>query len=317
VAYEVNKLHPLFAAELIGADTARLTPELVDTVEDLMREHAVLCIRGQGHIDDEQQLAFARAFGPLELPGYKPHNGGRVAFGLYDVSNLNANGTIADAEGPRAKIAKGNELFHADSSFNDLPSKWSMLRGVIVPPERGDTETIDMRAVYDALPQATKDRIAGLTARHNYFHSRRKAGAQVDESGNPLAPYMRAEHPLVRTSASGRPTLFVGAHTEAIVGMDEAESKALIEELIGFATQPRFIYAHKWRQGDILIWDNRCTLHRGTEYDYRNHKRDMRRATVNEAGEDRSAIPADLSLQMLSELARSASSTDPELAKSS
>jgi alpha-ketoglutarate-dependent 2,4-dichlorophenoxyacetate dioxygenase len=300
----VNKLHPLFAAELIGADTAHPTAELVECVEDLMREHAVLCIRGQGHIDDEQHLAFARAFGPLELPGHKPHNGGRVAFGLYDVSNLTADGEIADPDAPRAKIAKGNELFHADSSFNDLPSKWSMLRGVIVTPVGGETETIDMRAVYDALPQATKDRIAGLRAQHNYFHSRRKAGAKVDESGNPLAPYMRAEHPLVRTSASGRPTLFVGAHTERIVGLDEAESQALIEELIAFATQPHFIYAHKWRVGDILIWDNRCTLHRGTEYDYRHHKRDMRRATINEAGEDRSAIPAGLSLQMLSEPAK-------------
>ena len=301
---QVKKLHPLFAAELTGADAADPTADLVATVEEAMREHAVLCIRGQGHIDDERHLAFARAFGPLELPGSKPHNGGRVAFGLYDVSNLGPDGEIADPDSPRAKISKGNELFHADSSFNDLPSKWSMLRGVIVTPEGGETETIDMRAVYDALPQSTKERIAGLRAEHNYFHSRRKAGAAVDESGNPLAPYMRAEHPVVRTSASGRPTLFVGAHTERILGMAEAESKALIEELIAFATQPRFIYAHKWRQGDILIWDNRCALHRGTEYDYRHHKRDMRRATVNEAGEDRSAIPEGLSLQMLSEPAK-------------
>src|SRR5690606_25903035 len=111
------------------------------------------------------------------------------------------------------------ELFHADSSFNDLPSKWSILRGVIVTPEGGATETIDMRAVYDALPQRLKDRVEGRTARHNYFHSRRKAGAAVDDN-NPLAPYMRAEHPVVRPSASGRPALFVGAHTQRIVGMD-------------------------------------------------------------------------------------------------
>ena len=300
---KVNPLHPLFAAEVIGIDAGNPDQASVQLVEDLMAEYAVLCIRGQGHIDDEQQLAFARRFGPLELPGNKPHNGGRVAFGLYDVSNLNPDGSIADVDSPRAKIAKGNELFHADSSFNDLPSKWSMLRGVIVTPEGGETETIDMRAVYDALPEATKQRIAGLRARHNYFHSRRKAGAAVDDA-NPLAPYMRAEHPLVRTSASGRPTLFVGAHTEAIVGFEEPESAALIEELIAFATNPRFIYAHKWRQGDILIWDNRCTLHRGTQYDYRRYKRDMRRATINEAGDERSAIPAGLSLQMLSEPAK-------------
>jgi len=301
---EVAKLHPLFAAELRGVDVARPDAALVGLVEDLMREHAVLCIRGQGHIDDEQQLAFARAFGPLELPGNTPHNGGRVAFGLYDVSNLGPDGAIIDPDSPRARISKGNELFHADSSFNDLPSKWSMLRGVIVTAEGGETETIDMRAVWDALPQAMKDRVAGLRAQHNYFHSRRKAGAEVDESGNPLAPYMRAEHPVVRPSASGRPALFVGAHTQRIVGLDESESKALIEELIAFATQPHFVYAHKWRQGDILIWDNRCTLHRGTAYDYRRQMRDMRRATINEAGEDRSAIPAGLSLQMLSEAAK-------------
>lgn len=298
---EVNKLHPLFAAELIGADVADPTPELVETVEDLMREYAVLCIRGQSHIDDEQHLAFARSFGPLELPGNKPHNGGRVAFGLYDVSNLNADGEIMDADSPRAKIAKGNELFHADSSFNDLPSKWSMLRAVTVPPTGGATETIDMRAVYDALPQAMKDRLEGLEARHNYFHSRRKGGAEIDDTSHPLAPYMRAVHPVVRTSASGRKALFVGAHTQCILGMDEAESAALLAELIAFATQPHFIYAHQWRVGDILIWENRCALHRGTEYDYRHHKRDMRRATINEAGEDRSAIPANLSLQMVTE----------------
>lgn len=301
---EVNALHPLFAAELTGADTSNPDAGLVETVEALMREHAVLCIRGQSHIDDEQHLAFARAFGPLELPGSTPHNGGRIAFGLYDVSNLGADGEIMDADSPRAKIAKGNELFHADSSFNDLPSKWSMLRGVIVTPEGGETELIDMRAVYNALPQGTKDRIEGLEAQHNYFHSRRKAGAEIDDKGHPLAPYMRAVHPVVRTSPWGRKALFVGAHTQRILGMDEAASAALIEELIAFAIQPRFIYAHKWRAGDILIWDNRCTLHRGTEYDYRRHKRDMRRATINEAGMDRSAIPEGLSLAMISEAAK-------------
>jgi alpha-ketoglutarate-dependent 2,4-dichlorophenoxyacetate dioxygenase len=264
----------------------------------------VLCIRGQSHIDDEQQLAFARAFGPLELPGNKPHNGGRVAFGLYDVSNLDSNGQIMAPDSPRARIAKGNELFHADSSFNDLPSKWSMLRGVIVTPERGETETIDMRAVYDALPDTLKARIEGLEAQHNYFHSRRRAGADVDDNSNPIAPYMRAVQPVVRVSASGRKALFVGAHTQRILGFEDAESAALLEELLAFATQPQFIYAHKWREGDILIWDNRCTLHRGTEYDYLNHKRDMRRATINEAGEDRSAIPAGLSLQMIADSAK-------------
>jgi alpha-ketoglutarate-dependent 2,4-dichlorophenoxyacetate dioxygenase len=126
----------------------------------------------------------------------------------------------------------------------------------------------------------------------------------VDDNSNPIAPYMRAVQPVVRVSASGRKALFVGAHTQRILGFEDAESAALLEELLAFATQPQFIYAHKWREGDILIWDNRCTLHRGTEYDYLNHKRDMRRATINEAGEDRSAIPAGLSLQMIADSAK-------------
>lgn len=303
---KVNKLHPLFAAELIGADAARPGAALVEAVEDAMREHAVLCIRGQGHIDDEQHLAFARAFGPLELPGPYREMPRRIAYGLYDASNLDIDGNIIDPDSPRAKVAKGNELFHADSSFNDMPSKWSMLRGVVVTPERGETELVDMRAVYEALPQTMKGRIEGLEAEHSFFHSRRKGGAKVDESSNPIAPYMRAIHPMVRVSPSGRKSLFLGAHAFRVIGMDEAEGSALIEELLAFASRPHFIYAHTWRQGDILIWDNRCAIHRGTEYDYRRYKRDMRRANVNESGEERSAIPEGLQLGMVAEPAKAA-----------
>jgi alpha-ketoglutarate-dependent 2,4-dichlorophenoxyacetate dioxygenase len=175
-------------------------------------------------------------------------------------------------------------------------------------PEGGETETIDMRAVYDALPQATKDRLDGSRRSTTTSTAAARPAPTVDESSNPLAPYMRAVQPVVRTSASGRKALFVGAHTQRIVGMDEEREQALIEELIAFATQPQFIYAHTWRQGDILIWDNRCTLHRGTAYDYRHHRRDMRRATINEAGDDCSAIPAGLSLQMIAESAKAPAS---------
>ncbi len=293
---EVNKLHPIFAAELIGADASQPDAALVDLVEDLMREHAILCIRDQNHIDDEQHLAFARAFGPLELPGPKRPGPARIAYGLYDASNLDENGEIVDPESLKAKFAKGNELFHADSSFNELPSKWSMLRGVIVPPERGETEFVDMRHVYDEMPAEMKSRIEGLEAEHSFLHSRKKGGAPVADD-NPIAPYMRAIQPLVRVSPSGRLALFVGSHAFRVVGMEEEAGIALLEELVTFATQPRFIYSHKWRQGDLLIWDNRCTLHRGTGFDYARYKRDLRRANVNESGEERSAIPESLTLE--------------------
>jgi len=293
---EVNKLHPIFAAELIGPDLAQEPDQaLVDLVEELMNEHAVLCIRGQGHITDEEHLRFARAFGPLELPGtLRPDEPRRMAYGLYDASNLDINGEIVDRASLRAKFAKGNEIFHADSSFNDMPSKWSMLRGVIVPPEKGDTQFVDLRHVYEELPQAMKDKIENLVAEHSFAASRIKGGASPEETDRIREAMPGAMQPMVRISPSGRKSLFVGSHAFRVEGMDEAEGTALIEELIAFASQDKYVYAHKWRQGDLLIWDNRCALHRGTEFDYERYKRDLRRANVNEYGEERSAIKTPL-----------------------
>lgn len=289
---QVNKLHPIFAAELIGADLAQAPDQaLIDLIEATMNEYGVLCIRGQGHITDEQHLSFARAFGPLELPGaYDPAIPRRMAYGLYDASNLDINGEIVDPASLRAKFAKGNELFHADSSFNDMPSKWSMLRGIIVPPERGDTQFVDLRHVYDAMPQEMKDRIEGLVAEHSFAASRIKGGASPEEAERIKKVMPGAMQPLVKISPSGRKCLFVGSHAFRIEGMDDAQGQAVLAELLDFASEERFIYSHKWQQGDMLIWDNRCMLHRGTGFDYARYKRDLRRANVNESGEERSAI---------------------------
>ena len=294
----VNKLHDIFAAELIGADLARAPDaDLVDLVEATMNEHAVLCIRGQGHISDADHLRFARAFGPLELPpGYdaRKDRPGRIANELYDASNLDADGEIIDPASPRAKFSKGNELFHADSSFNDMPSKWSILRGITVPPEKGDTQFVDLRHVYDVLPQDMKDRIEGLVAQHSFAASRIKGGVSPEEAERIRLAMPGAMQPMVRISPNGRKTLFVASHAFRVEGLDDAEGQALIDELLAFASQPRHIYAHKWRAGDMLIWDNRCTLHRGTGYDYARYKRDLRRANVNESGEERSAVSVPL-----------------------
>jgi alpha-ketoglutarate-dependent 2,4-dichlorophenoxyacetate dioxygenase len=289
---EVRKLHPIFAAELIGADlTVEPDQTLIDTVESAMAEHVVLCIRGPV-ISDEQHLRFARAFGPLELPGmFKPDAPRRMAYGLYDASNLDINGEIVDRESLRAKFAKGNELFHTDSSFNDMPSKWSMLRGVIVPPERGDTQFVDLRHVYDELPQAMKDRIENLVAEHSYAASRIRGGVDPAEAERLRAAMPGALQPLVRVGPTGRKSLFVGSHAFRIEGMPDAEGRALIDELLAFASQDKYIYSHKWRLGDMVIWDNRYALHRGTEFDYERYKRDLRRANVNEYGEERAAGP--------------------------
>ena len=288
MSVEVRQAHPMFAAHVTGISLEEPpSGETVRLVEELMAEYAVIAIRGS-HADDAQQLAFARAFGPLELPpdlGLKsdssPHR--RIAFGLYDVSNLDAEGNLLPAESIRRGYSKGNELFHSDSSFNTLPSKWSLLHARIVPPVGGDTEFVDMRAVYDALSDDMKLRLEGLHAEHSYWHSRRKAGFDA-VSREMEAALPGAVHPVVRTSANGRKCLFIGAHAARIVEMDEAEGRALLDALFDFATQPGFVYAHKWEVGDLVIWDNRCTLHRGTAFDGLTYKRDMRRATINEYG---------------------------------
>ena len=298
MSMKVAKLHDIFAAELIGADlSAEPDAALIALIEETMNEYGVLCIRDQGHLNDAEHLRFARAFGPLELPpGYESIKDmpRRIASELYDASNLDVDGEIIDPTSPRAKFSKGNELFHADSSFNDMPSKWSILRGLTVPPEKGDTQFVDLRHVYDELPQEMKDRIEGLVAQHSFAASRIKGGVSPEEAERIRTAMPGAMQPMVRISPNGRKTLFVASHAFRIEGMDDAAGQALIEELLAFASQPKYVYAHKWRTGDMLIWDNRCMLHRGTEYDYARYKRDLRRANVNESGEERSAVPLTL-----------------------
>lgn len=291
----VTKAHPLFAVIIEGVDLC-VPPdsETVDLVEAAMAEHAVVCIRGSS-ATDEQHLAFSRAFGPLELPpdlkikssGFKH----RVGFGLYDVSNLDGDGNIVTLDSTRRKYSKGNELFHADSSFNSLPTKWSLLLAHVIPPVGGDTQFIDTRAVYDALSDEKKAQLDGLVAEHNLWHSRERGGfVEITEEMKQAMP--SARHPIVRPSANGRKALMIGAHAAAIVGMDKAEGLALLDELNAFAAQEQFIYNHVWREGDLVIWDNRCTLHRATAFEDQKYKRDMRRTTINEYGPETSSTAA-------------------------
>lgn len=284
---QVNPLHPLFAAEITGADLAApTTPELVATVEDAMAGYAV-CVVRDASLNDADHIRFSRAFGPLELP---PGSSRRaVAPELYDVTNLGPDGEILPPDPAMAGFAKGFEKFHTDSSFNALPTKWSLLLGHQVPPEGADTQFVDTRAVYDELPDAAKRRIEDLVAVHDLYGGRERLG-MTNVSAEMRQRYPPVTHPMVRVSASGRKALYIGGHAVGIVGWPDDEARALLDELFDFATQDRFVYSHRWRQGDLVIWDNRCTLHRATPFDRQRYKRDCRRTTVNEYGEERCGV---------------------------
>ena len=284
----VRELHPLFAAEAtgikIGSDIA---PETVEEIEDLMAKYAILVLRDQNCTDDEQ-IAFAKFFGPRETPfgatTYGKGSENRLPMYLFDASNIGRDGEILPLDNARRQMRLGDRLWHSDSSFNPLPTKWSMLSGRVIPPEGGNTDFADARAGYDALPDAMKARLEGLVAEHSIWHSRVKGGMPAEMIGEEQLQVLPPVYqPIVRTiPRSARKALMVGAHAGRIPGMPVDEGRKLLEELTDHVTQPKFVYSHIWRQGDLVIWDNRCTLHRATPFDDTKFKRDMRRTTVDE-----------------------------------
>ena len=294
----VKPLHPVFAAELIGADlTQAPAPELVDTVEAAMARYGVLVVR-DARITDEQQIRFSRAFGPLEIPS-RPKDAPRprrMAPELFAAGNLDMDGNIVPYGSDRAKLSKGAERFHTDSSFHAMPTKWSALLGVETPPPSagGDTRFLDARAAYDDLPEATKARIEPLVGVHDFWKGRQLAGlkGEITPEQRRTVPFEAVEHPLVRVMPYGRKALFVGGHCVGIKGMPEADGLALVEQLYAHATQDKYIYRHRWRQWDLAIWDNRCTMHAATPLLNDQHRRDMRRTTINEYGPETSAVEA-------------------------
>jgi alpha-ketoglutarate-dependent 2,4-dichlorophenoxyacetate dioxygenase len=284
--FDIKKLHAHFAAEITGFDSgAEVTPELIDFVEDAMAEHAVVVLPDQD-ITDDQQIAFAGYFGPRESPtgaasGFAAKKN-RLPQYLFDASNLDLDGKILAADHSRRVLRAGDRIWHTDSSFNPMPTKWSMLSGRIVPPDGGNTDFADARAAYDGLSNAMRAPIEDLVAEHSIWHSRQKGGMTAITTAHEqsLPPAM---HPLVRTiPRSGRRAFMAGAHARRIIGMDAGEGARLIQELTDFATQDEFVYSHKWRLNDLVIWDNRCTLHRGTPFEDLKYKRDMRRTTIDE-----------------------------------
>ncbi|MEP7313957.1 MAG: TauD/TfdA family dioxygenase [Pseudomonadota bacterium] len=283
---QIKQLHPLFAGEITGLDTSvQITPEEIEAVEAAMAKYAV-CVVRDASLTDEDHIRFSRTFGSLELPmgGRK-----RIAPEIFDVGNLDPSGEIIPLD-PNAKAqAIDFERFHTDSPFNSLPTKWSLLLCYVTPPVGGNTDFVDTRAVYDDLSQDMKQKIDNLVADHDLFRALQRTGVEFGDESLRKA-YPRMPNPLVRTSASGRKALYLGWHAVGIVGWEEKEGLALLDELFAFATQDKYIYSHKYRAGDLIIWDNRCSMHSATSFERFRYKRDVRRTTINEYGPESSGI---------------------------
>ena len=272
-----------FAAEIGDIDLSRpIEPADLEAVKQAFTKYAVLIFPDQ-HLSDDQHLDFARHFGPLETTIALFRKGAklRVRKEFADVSNLDPENEMWGKDSRQRMFQLGNRLWHTDSSFKRLPARASLLYArSVIPPVGGHTEFADERAAYDALPEAMKRRLATLVAEHSIFNSRARLGFSnfSDEERQGLPPVPQV---VVRTiPESGRKSLYLASHAGRILGMPEAEGRALIDELVAHATQRQFVYTHRWRLHDLVIWDNRCTMHRGTEFDDLRWKRDMQRATV-------------------------------------
>jgi alpha-ketoglutarate-dependent 2,4-dichlorophenoxyacetate dioxygenase len=281
----VSPLHPAFVGEVSGIDLRHaVDPHAFRLIEEALDRYAVLRFHEQ-MLNDQEQLAFSRLFGRLEtaIGTIRSNRRQRLdSHELVDVSNLDADNGIRPPSDRWRLMMLANQLWHADSSFKRVPGKISLLSAREVPPSGGETEFCDLRAAYDALDTATKQRIDGLVAEHSIFHSRSLVGYNdfSNEERSALPPVPQA---LVRVHpGSRRKTLYLSAHASHIVGWPVEQGRALLDELTAHATQLRFVYQHRWRAGDLVIWDNRCTLHRALAYDDANCRRDMRRTTIED-----------------------------------
>ena len=283
----VQPLHPLFAARVTGLDLGqKLTPEQASEVLRLMDRYAVCVYPNAMPLTNEQHIAFAHYLGPMQRSHVLKVTGRKLRLDawpeLVDVGNLDPDGTIQAPDSRARAFNYGNRLWHTDMSFHPNRATYSALNAHVIPPTNGDTEYADLRAAYDALPEAMKERIENLVASHSIWHSRKLSGFP-EPTQEEIESRPPAEHRIVQTHpTSGRKTLYLASHASHILGMPVEEGRALLKELTEFATQPRFVYRHKWTTGDLVIWDNRCTMHRATPFEDLAYPRDLRRTTCRE-----------------------------------
>jgi len=276
-----------FAAEVEGVDLrAPIDVAAAAAIHAAMDRHAVLVFHDQP-LTDEQQIAFTKSLGKIELNtanNVTRLDQRRLSIEMSDISNLDQHNNMLASDDRRRAFNLGNRLWHTDSSFKAVPGKYSLLSARIVPPAGGNTEFADMRAAYDALDSTTKTEIEDLLTEHSLLFSRGQLGFS-DFTAEERAKFAPVRQRLVRTNpATGRKSLFLSAHIGGVVGWPVPEALAFVRDLAEHATQRQFVYAHVWRQHDLVMWDNRQTMHRARRYYDTNEVRDLRRTTIEGDG---------------------------------
>ena len=278
-------LHPVIGAECSGVEIGQpLTADEAAAIDAGMDRYAVLVFRRGAPLTTEQQIAFTRNFGELEPPytQIQSREGKRLADpNLADISNLGPGDRILGRDDRKRLFGLGNQLWHSDSSYKAIPARYSLLCAHVVPPEGGNTEFADMRAAYDALDLKTKALIEDLVCEHSRIYSKGALGfAYTEEERRAFAPVRQR---LVRTHRkTGRKSLYLSSHAGRIVGWPVPEALLLLRELTEHATRREFVYSHRWQLGDLVMWDNRTTMHRARRYEDRKYPRDLRRTTLTD-----------------------------------
>ena len=278
-------LHAVIAAECSGVDIGEpLSPAEAAAIDEGMDRYAVLVFRRGIPLTTEQQIAFTRNFGELEPPYMQIQSPESKRLGsshLADISNLGPSDRILSRDDRKRLFGLGNQLWHSDSSYKAIPARYSLLCAHVIPPEGGNTEFADMRAAYDALDGKSKVLIEDLVCEHSRIFSKGALGFSfTEEEVRAFAPVRQR---LVRTHRrTGRKSLYLSSHAGRIVGWPVPEAMLLLRELTEHATQREFVYSHRWRVGDLVMWDNRTTMHRARRYDDEKYPRDLRRTTLTD-----------------------------------
>ena len=288
-----RKLHPIFAAEVSPIDLrAARDRDTLQRIRAGMDEHAVLVFRDQS-LTIQEQIDFAqRLDGQLHsktgISALMKNRFGNEA--ATDISNVDEHGNILPADDRRRMYSLGNRLWHTDASFQDPAGRYSTLYAHVIPPVRADTQYVDMRAAYDALDPETQSMLEGLTAHHSIAYSRQTLGFKFSEDEQDILK--GAVHPMVRVNPrTKRRSVYVASHANRVMQWPIAEGRLLIWELIALATQAQSIYSHEWRRGDLVIWDNLATMHRGAPFEDGKYHRELRRVTTIDTAYDFESVP--------------------------